>query len=70
MRFLLLMQHPQALAALLNPIYAGSQYLFTAPRQLDIHGFSAGSLNGLALHRSALGMAPTFSGKTVVGALA
>ena len=54
-RFLLKLQHPRS--------------IFSEERRLDIQGFSAGSLNGLALHRIALDMAPMFSGSTVVGAL-
>ena len=43
---------------------------FCAPRSLTIHGFSAGSLNGLAPHCLAQDMAPAFAGNTVLGALA
>lgn len=63
-RFLLKLQHPQVLLMLLNHSYMGLKQFFPEERRLD----SAGSLNGLALHRIALDMAPTFSGTTVVGA--
>lgn len=69
-KLLHMLHHPQGLLLLMNHSYLGTMKTFDEPRPLLIHGFSAGSLNGLAVHRIALDLAPTFSGNTVVGAIA
>ena len=48
----------------------GSVFDLMAPSRLTIHGFSAGSLNGLVLHCLGNKLVPAFDGTTVLGVLA
>ena len=68
-RLLLAMCHP-ASVGLLWHWFVGGQIPQNVRRELTIHGFSAGSLNGLVLHLVASRFFPAFQGATVLGALA
>ena len=68
-RLLMALCHPAAVGLLWHWLAGGPQPQ-SVPRQLTIHGFSAGSLNGLILHMVASRFYPTFQGTTVIGAVA
>ena len=68
-RLLMAMCHPASVGLLWHWL-AGGHHPQSVPRQLTIHGFSAGSLNGLILHIVASRLYPTFQGVTVIGAVA
>ena len=61
--------HPQTFGVLWHWTSDGTM-THVSNRVLTIHGFSAGSLNGIAPHNVAAKFDPTFRGNTVVGALA
>ena len=69
-RLFLCLLHPQRIPQLWLALRTGSIPNLQAESQLTIHGFSAGSLNGLALHCIAHDFLPAFRGVTSVGALA
>ena len=68
-RLLLAMCHPASVGMLWHWLARGLPPQ-NVPRQLTIHGFSAGSLNGLILHIAASRFYPTFQGTSVIGAVA
>ena len=68
-RLLLALSHPLSVGMLWHWLARGSSPQ-NVPRQLTIHGFSAGSLNGLVLHIVASKFYPAFQGSTVIGAVA
>lgn len=68
-RLLLALIHPQPLA-LLSEWTQGGASVRQPPVSLTIHGFSAGSLNGLVLHNLAMEFLGTLRGPTIVGAIA
>ena len=68
-RLLLALCHPTSIGMLWHWLARGVPPQ-NVPRQLTIHGFSAGSLNGLILHFLASRFYPTFQGATVIGAVA
>lgn len=70
LRLFLCLLHPQRIAQVWLALRTGSIPNLRAESQLTIHGFSAGSLNGLALHCIAHDFLPAFQGVTSVGALA
>ena len=68
-RLLLALCHPASIGMLWHWLARGAPPP-NVPRQLTIHGFSAGSLNGLILHIVVSMFYPTFQGTTVIGAVA
>ena len=68
-RMLLALMHPLSVGILWQWM-AGGLPPQNVPRPLTIHGFSAGSLNGLILHLVAARFFPAFQGTTVLGAIA